>query len=79
MTRTLASLALVASLTSACQTRRQSTTVAVIGLSAAVIGGAVTYSARNDDGGPPIVFPLAVLVGGGIAIISAFHAITADE
>ena len=75
----LLALALVLSL--GCQTKRQCIVIGGAGLAAAAVGGYVTYDARNDDEGPPIIFPLGVLLGGVTVIMSAiqYGALAAED
>jgi hypothetical protein len=73
--RTPAALVVAAALVAgACQTRRGALIGGLASTAAATGCFAVTYSARNDDEGPPIIFPLGVLVFGAIAIGSFLEA-----
>jgi hypothetical protein len=66
--RLVASVAVVALL--GCQTNRQAISCAIVGAGVAGLGAIATYSARNDDEGPPLIFPIAIVAGGLTAVVS---------
>jgi drug/metabolite transporter (DMT)-like permease len=77
--RSLTALALAVTLAgTACQTQRQAVTAGVICTIIGAGAGYATYSARNDDEGPPAFLPLSFLAFGSIGVISFIQAIALE-